>query len=266
MQLSEAVICWLRYVQRFTPRTQLHYRFVILRFLDYAPEFAENLTLEHIERYIDSIKHSNRTKNAHLTAIRSFTRYLSEHQDIPNPCLKIKMLREDPPKRRYLSPEEVEKILSVCKKDGEKKVIQFLICTGLRVSELQALQPNNVSYDLKSIRFTGKGRKERVVPLNETAKAIISNNGKPTMNFLKSFRKRNSLFALTKRLSCRAAVPQFSPHALRRFFATQLLRKGVKGGIYTVSQLLSHADVRTTQRYIGFTGADLEGSTDCLDD
>lgn len=252
--------------QTLTPRTHAHYTMVVWRFAECVPKNIKDLTVEHIERYLDSIlkNYTRRTANAHLTAVKSFCRWAAENYDTGNPAAKIKMLKEDPPKRRHLSPEEYEKILNVCQ-DGEANIIRFLANTGLRASELQSLNPNNFSYDLKTIRFAGKGRKQRVAVLNETARSCAIKSGKPHLNFLKSYRKRNALFALCKRLSRKAGVPVAGPHSYRRFFATSLLNADVP--IYKISKLLGHSDIRTTERYLAPECEDreLEGVTDCLD-
>lgn len=246
---------WLRYIElRLTPRTVGHYRMVIWRFSKFLPDNLEYFAAENIENYLQSIKGINRTRNAHLTAIKSFVNYLEVH-GLPNPAAKIKMLREDPPKQRWLTADEVDKILAVCSED-EKKIIKLLCHTGLRASELQALQPNNLTAD--SVQFTGKGRKMRTVPLNATSKSCVTN-----LNFLESYRKRNALYAMCKRLSVKAGVPIAGPHSYRRFFATSLIHKGVS--IYHISKLLGHADVRTTEIYLSCSGDELKGITDVLD-
>lgn len=239
---------------RLTPRTIGHYKMVIWRFAKFMPDDPGNLTVEHIENYLQSMKGINRTINAHLTAIKSFGNYL-ESNGLKNPAARIKMLKEDPPKQRWLTVDDVEKILAVCN-TAEKKVILLLCHTGLRASELQGLYPNNISNG--SIRLTGKGRKMRVIPLNTTARSVCND-----INFLKSYRKRNALYAMCKRLSTKAGVPAAGPHSFRRFFATSLIQKGVS--IYHISKLLGHADVRTTEIYLACSGDELKGVTDVLD-
>lgn len=251
--------------QALMERTRLYYGMVIWRFADFIPKNIKDLTAEHIERYLDSVLKNNctrRTANNHLTVVKSFCRWVAENFGFDNPAGKVKFLKADPPKRRFISPEEYDKILNVCQ-NGEARVVRFLANTGLRSAELQELQTSNFSTDLKILRFTGKGRKERIVPLNKTAQSCIAVNGKPNLNLLKSYRKRNALYALCKRLSHKASIPIAGPHSLRRFFGNCLIKKGVS--IYYVSKLYGHADIKTTEMYLQCTGDDLEGVTDCLD-
>ena len=107
MLFAESTTEWLNYNRRYKPRTQIHYKMVIGRFAKFAPVYAADFKAEHIECYINHIleKYINRTANAHLTALKSYSRWLSEHYDLPNPCRKIKMLDEDPPQVRVLNDQ-----------------------------------------------------------------------------------------------------------------------------------------------------------------
>lgn len=247
----------------FTPSTCTTYTGVIWRFADFAPENIENLTAEHIERYIAYAlkKLSRRTVDNHIGVIKSFCRWCSENYDIDNPAAKVKQLKYNPPKRRFITPEEYESVLVVCS-ETESRIIKLLYHTGLRASELQSLQISNIHG--RTIRFAGKGRKERIVPLSKTAFDCIYKNGKPNMNFLESYRYRNALYHLCVRLSKRAGLDSVAtPHSYRRFFGNSLIKKGVS--IYFVSKMYGHATVQQTEQYLSCSAAELEGVTDCLD-
>lgn len=270
MSFAEATTGWLSYNRRYKSRTQIHYRMVIERFAIFAPIYAADLKAEHIECYIEHIleKYINRTANAHLTALKSFCRWLTEYYDVPNPCLKIKMLDEDPPKVRVLDDQEYQKVLAVCK-PKERDVILFLAHTGLRSSEFQQLTWSNISHDRYFIKLFGKGRRYRLIPLNKTCQIILNNvSRKPnstTIDFIKSYESRDSLYRLCKKLARHAGIPRFGPHALRHHFATALYRKGVP--VQFISACLGHADTRTTEKiYVHlWPPKDLLGVTDILD-
>lgn len=268
MLTSKAITEWLSYNRRYRPRTQIHYKMVIARFTFFAPVYAADLKAEHIEHYIEHIleKYINRTANAHLTALKIFCRWLSEHYDLPNPCLKIKMLDEDPPQVRVLTDREYEKVLSICK-PKERDVILFLAHTGLRSSEFQQLTWDNISYDRRFIKLVGKGRRFRIIPLNKTCQTILNNvpRNSTNMNLTKSYKSKGSLYNLCKKLARHAGIPRFGPHALRHYFSTALYRKGVP--VQFISSCLGHADTRTTEQiYIHlWPPRDLLGVTDVLD-
>jgi len=177
MQFAETANGWLSYIKRLKPRTRIHYKMVIERFTAFAPVYAHNLKAEHIEHYITHLleNYTNRTANAHLTALKSFCRWLEDSHDVPNPCLEINMLDEDPPKVRVLNEDEYQKVLAVCK-PKELDVIRFLANTGLRSSEFQNLTWDNISFDGKFIKLMiVKGRRPRLIPLNKTCKTILNN-------------------------------------------------------------------------------------------
>lgn len=262
MSTQDAIARWLLYIVRFTFRTQQHYKMVILRFEKYAPKYIDNLCVEHIDRYLDSIlKHyTPRCANSYLTAVKSFCRFMAEHYDLPNPAAKIKMLAEQPPQPRILSAEEYHKVLQVAK-GVERDAVQFIANTGLRLSEIRSLTPGCISSDRKTLSIVGKGRKRRIVPLNKTCQEILKPNS--PINFLQSFSSRNSLYVLCCCLAKKAGIPKFGPHALRHYHATELARCGVP--IYVISKLLGHSSIRTTEKiYVHFQDAFLIGSTDCL--
>ena len=267
---TEATNGWLRYIKRFKPRTQEHYRMVIGRFAKFAPVYISDLNIRHIDAYIDHVlqKFINRTANAHLTALKSFCHWLADHYDVPNPCSKVQMLDEDPPKVRVLNDQEYQKILLECK-PKERDVIDFISHTGLRVSEFQQLTWDNISNDRRFINLTGKGRKQRLIPLNKTCQEILNNHSRNpnsnTIKFSESYVSRYSIYRLCKKLARHAGIPVFGPHALRHHFATALYIKGVP--LQFISSILGHSDTRTTEKiYVHiWPPRDLLGITDILD-
>lgn len=247
-------------------RTQQHYKSVIRQFVaSLRISFIEDLTSCHIDQYISNLlgHAKNRTGNAHLTAIKSFCHWLAKNYDIPNPAASIDMLKEDPPIQRCLTYEEYKRVLSVCS-EQEADLIRFLGNTGLRATE--AINLTWDSIDGKWLKVVGKGRKFRTIPLNVTARSVLAKYPhQPTtpINFIKSTRMQ--LYRLCCRLAIKAEIPRFGPHALRHYFATELLRRGVP--ISYVSQILGHSSIKTTESiYIHFKRSYLDGITDVLDD
>lgn len=270
MPFTEATNGWLRYIRRYKPGTQTHYRMVIGRFSAFAPVYATDIKAEHIDHYINHVlqKYINRTGNAHLTALKSFCRWLAAHYDVPNPCLKIKMLDEDPPQVRVLNDQEYQMVLAVCE-PKERDVISFLFYTGLRVTEFRELTWDNISYDQRFIKLIGKGRRQRLIPLNKSCQNILNKFPKKpdstTIEFTKSYKFRGSVYRLCKKLAMHAGIPRFGPHALRHYFCTVLYKKGVP--VQFISACLGHADTRTTETiYVHlWPPKDLLGVTDILD-
>lgn len=261
MTTEDAIKRFLKHIElRFSRNTYVNYKFMLWRFADSTPKRLEHLTREHIERYLSSLQsHSNRSVNQHLIAIKSFCREFSGWYDLTNPAVNIKKLPEASPKQRIISDAEYNKILSVCS-DDEVDIIRFLANTGLRASELQSIRPSDFTADQQMLHIVGKGKRQRAAPLNKTVQEIITRN----IDFSKSYTKRGALWNLCKKLSRKAGVPNAGPHSFRHYFADSLRKKGVP--IYTISKLLGHASVKQTEIYLHCSEADLEGTTDVLDE
>ena len=258
--LTEVTDDFYRHIKKHTPRTQVHYEFVIYRFIKGLPKTVlriQHLEPYHIREYLYRKRDAgfkNRTLNAHLTAIKSFCRFFSDRYKISNPAGEVKMLEEDPPKARFLEPNEYEQLLDMAEPLARDRII-FLANTGLRASEFASLSPDSLSPQASAITITGKGRKRRTIPLNKSAKEVLPRLVTATPN---------AQWLQFSRLAKRAKLKSFGPHSLRHFFATQLLLKGKP--LILVSKLLGHKSTSTTERcYAHILASDLAGSTDVLD-
>jgi integrase len=268
--LAHAVAHWKSASEKLhTDRTRGLYEDVIDRFLASLPAGVADVSqvsAKHIQNYLAGMAGTNRTGNSHLTAIKSFFRYMAGRHQIPYPAATVRMLPEDPPKARFLTPEEYRQVVAVAD-DEMKDVIRFLAHTGLRISELTSLTGANVKGKLLTV--IGKGRKRRHVPLDATAQEVLTARnprpGKSVFSFSLSqyMRPRQAILDRCYILATHAGVPSFGPHALRHLFATELLRHGAP--ISHVSQLLGHSSIKTTERvYIHFLPGYLDGATDLL--
>ncbi|MBI3939439.1 MAG: site-specific tyrosine recombinase XerD [Acidobacteria bacterium] len=172
---------------------------------------------------------------------------------------------------KYLTESEVEAILAApdfSTRHGlrDKAMIETLYATGLRVSELVSLRLEDVNTGVGYVRCVGKGNKERVVPLGETAQRWISRyleNGRcrflarRSSDFLflsqqGSKLTRQRFWELLKKHGKAAGLRRpLSPHALRHSFATHLLEHGAD--LRSEQMMLGHADISTTQIYTHVT-------------
>ena len=276
MPLSMAIEQWLPHTKTYAETTQYLYRKVLTSFAEMFPNFnMSQLSPRHINTYLDTILSDGLTAryyNCQLTAIRSFCKYMSINYNTQNPAKDIKKLREVKPHPRFLTAQEYKQAL---KSAGNYEChIIFIANTGLRVREFISLTWKNVHKDLSAITFLGKQNKQRTVPLNPNCKSIlkrIKNQSAPVkpnnIVFLSKAKKsftRHHLYQQFQRIGKQAELDEgFGPHALRHFFATQLLLNGVP--IIKVSLLLGHASVTTTQQhYAHILSADLSTVTDVL--
>ena len=177
-QIAVALERWKAHIRRHTDRTQKHYLFVMERFLNSLPKYVHNtnqIVSLHIDDYISGMLSAgqiNRTCNAHLTAIKSFCRWLSETSPTENPAGSVKNLKEDPPHQRFLSPVEYKAVIANAAEPYRSRLV-FLSNTGLRASEFSGLTWRCVSHDLMSLTVLGKGRKLRTIPLNPACRQIL---------------------------------------------------------------------------------------------
>jgi len=153
-------------------------------------------------------------------------------------------------------------------------MLLWIANTGVRATEFCNQRWCDISQDQKSIEIFGKGRKTRPVPLNNTCRAILTRQTKLSDNdfIFKNLRggilNRYALFQYCSEISKHPEFKKiskrpFGPHALRHWFATSLLLRGVS--IQLVSKLLGHASIQITEKtYIHILPKHLEGITDCL--
>jgi len=260
LKTKDACNGFLLHLCRFSPNTYIAYNSVLKRFVGCAPCHIRQITSEHIERFVlnSRVKYSASTRNFRLAVLQSLFAWLELNYDVRNVAKRVSRLKTLPPVQRILSREEYLKVVEST--SGEiRDVIQLIAMTGIRASEFLAIRPENISDGFLTI--VGKGQKQRTIPLNETALAILKAN--PHLNFLKS-RGRKWLFRLCRQAALAAKIPKFSPHSLRHYFATELHVRH-KRPIELVSKLLGHSSpVVTNQVYIHWQDEDLVGVTDCL--
>ncbi len=227
--------------------------------------------LEHLEK---KRQNSIRTRNVRFAAIRSFMKYAAarapESLPIIQRVLAIPLKRFARPGVRYLSREEVAAILAAPDAStwsGRRDRILFALLynTGARVSEIVALRRSDIRLDAsRSVQLTGKGRKQRVVPLwNSTAKQLCewvkeldsapethvfpNRDGRPLSRSGVEQRLRQAvLLAAASCATLRTKRP--SPHTFRHTTAMHLLQAGVN--ITVIALWLGHESTETTHQYV----------------
>lgn len=227
--------------------------------------------LDHLERTRNNCV---RTRNARLTAIRSFMRYAASRDPASLPVAKrvlaIPVKRFDQPVLGFLSREEMQAVLDAPDRatwSGRRDAVLFttLYNTGARVSEIIGLHRADVLLDRHpSVLLHGKGRKERVVPLwPGTAKLLrqwlskepvladgpVFSNRAGTSLSRSGVRQRLDQTVKKAAQHCASlAQRRVSPHCIRHTTAMHLLQAGVD--VTTIALMLGHEDLTTTHRYI----------------
>ena len=219
----------------------------------------------HINLYIKELHDKNYTPTSvtrKLAAIRGWFRWLSANEIISSdPSLSIELPKLTKKLPKVLSIEEIENILKSNLNTTESVIIELLYGAGLRVSELVNLEINNIDLSSRYVRCTGKGSKERIIPIGEKAKKAVQKYLKYREIIEKKYKPDTKQFLLKDNghLMTRQDIYVFirkqgellkkhiSPHTLRHSFATHMLENGAD--LRVVQELLGHSDVSTTQLY-----------------
>lgn len=208
----------------------------------------------------------------HLAAIRSFYQFLVREGILSSdPTATMESPRQTKKLPRVLTVEEIELLLKQPQPKTpaglrDKAMLELLYASGLRVSELVALNVDQVNLQGEYVRCLGKGSRERVVPIGSVAcfylKAyleqgrihLLKDKKEPSL-FVNQQGKRLSrqgCWKIIKAYARAAGLPRnITPHTLRHSFATHLLENGAD--LRSVQELLGHADISTTQIYTHLT-------------
>jgi integrase/recombinase XerD len=203
-----------------------------------------------------------------LSSFRCFFRQqLRDGAIKEDPTLDISMPRTGRALPKSLTEEEVERLLAAPDLSGalgirDRTMLEVLYATGLRVSELVGLKHSQVNLNQGVVRISGKGNRERLVPLGAESMRWIKGFmdgpraeilGAQVTDYLFPTRRgdrmtRQSFWHIIKRYARLARVDKpLSPHTLRHAFATHLLNHGAD--LRVVQMLLGHSDLSTTQIY-----------------
>jgi len=153
-------------------------------------------------------------------------------------------------KREPLEDDEVFLLRKSCKSFDEEFVVNVLLETGMRVSELANLREDNVSWQRNCISLIGKGNKRRVIPMSSLTRfyltQVFSRNSKVKLavrtiqKYVKNVAERSRIMKVV------------SPHVLRHTFAVTYLHKG--GNLRALQAILGHSSIMTTEIYLNYSG------------
>ena len=225
----------------------------------------ENVTKEMILDFLNYLeeekKNSIRTRNQRLAAIHSFYQYCSvdeiEHIENIQKILSIKTKKYEKKVQEYLTKEEVQTLLAridTSTKIGRRNllVLSLLYDTAARAEEIIHLKLEDIRLEEQLVILTGKGNKQRIVPIMENTKKLIiqylKENKIESGYLLKSDTTYSMLYHLFLKLNQTSIISKkITSHTLRRSRATHLLEAGVN--ILYIQELLGHEDISTTQEY-----------------
>ena len=256
---------------RRAPRTVDAYRRDLADFGAYLGKSPAEASSDEVDAWLADLRSRGQAPSSvarRAAAARTFFRHLVLLGIRPdNPAAEVELPRRRARLPRTLSPAEVERLIAAAAGTSPRALrdhalVELLYGAGLRVSEAVGLERGGVDLDGRFVRVTGKGGKERVVPVGRRAADAVRrylSRGRPYLDrrhrpelFLNArggALTRAGAFLVLRRLAAKAGLEpeRIHPHLLRHSFATHLLEGGAD--LRSVQEMLGHADLSTTELY-----------------
>lgn len=220
--------------------------------------------------FLNEKQYSKSTIARKLATLRSFYKFLVKRGRLDsNPVTTIRTPKQEKKLPRFLEYEEIKRLLETPPMGTwlgarDRAIMETLYSTGMRVSELVALNMDDVDFLGEVVHIRGKGKKERIAPISSSALQIIQHymefrsrraqsnpNFDPKVLFVNKHGRRLSTRSVRRKmdkyLKMAGLDPNISPHTLRHSFATHMLNNGAD--LRSVQELLGHQSLSTTQIY-----------------
>ncbi len=275
----------LKYERNLSEHTLRNYESDMVQFYDYiAPldknderrevpiRSIDNLTIREYMATLYEKKKKKSSIHRKVATLRTFFRFLCREEILDNnPAMLVSSPRVDRKLPNHLSIEQMVRFIETPETETvlgkrDRAILELLYASGLRVSELVGLNLLDIDFANQTLRVKGKGRKERMVPFGNHAKAALEiylgvrgellieadpDDRDPLAVFMNYQGTRITTRSVGRMLDkyCKECtdIPHVSPHALRHSFATHLLDAGAD--LRTIQELLGHVRLSTTQQY-----------------
>lgn len=285
IQNLDAFLTHLKGERQSSPHTLDAYSRDAALFIDFLeqnkyPTDAASVTARHVRHYLGAMRRDGlgaTTAARRLSALRTFFKYLKKQGVVEaNPAALVESARRERRLPEHLFDAEMRALLDAPPRDTpsglrDRAMLELLYATGLRVSELAALDTDALDHDAGRIRVRGKRGKERVVfaggaareSVQEylaSARPALAADPQETAMFLNRSGGRITVRSIQrmvkKYIRDIALTRDITPHSLRHTFATHLLEGGAD--LRTVQGLLGHSSLSTTQIYTHVTNERLK--------
>ena len=244
----------------------------IYNMLDFLGKRLEDITAMDL-RYYYAVMRERRgiqmsTMQTRIHYLSSFWDFLTLEKLVPdNPVRRIGGLKVETTVKKPFGPEELEALRLHCDRSRDRALVEFLLATGLRVSELCKLDVGDIDFYKMEFYVHGKGGKERLCLLDDVAKFHLKRYLKERQRrerIGEDDRRRQPLFVATKaphtrmtiagvqyllkELGRKAAVENVHPHRFRRTFACDMIGRGMP--VEQLMVLMGHSKIETTMIYV----------------
>jgi len=267
----------LREQKGYSPHTVRNYRTDLVHFVTFLETRRKDVGATEIKAYLGSLfgRYKRTTIARKLSSIRSFFAFLERKGVVgSNPAREISSPKLEKYIPEYLTVDEVFRLLERPNKaefSGGRAlaILELFYSCGIRVGEMAGLNISDIDFEERLLKVTGKGNKERVVPVGKHALGALQRylDETKTIRVKKGWKGQDSALFLNRRggrLSTRSIhrivkkyasecrlSPEISPHSLRHTFATHMLDGGAD--LRSVQELLGHESLSTTQKYTHVT-------------
>ena len=249
-----------------SPKTIYGYERTILSLFKTLQKNFTDMTVSDLRYFLACEKSrgvSNRTLENTRVRISSFFAWLVDEELInKNPCRNIPSIKYPKEVKLPFSSIETDALRSACKNKRERAIIELLLASGVRVSELCNIKISDINFDTLAIIIReGKGAKQRTVYINDLASKYLvdylsTRNVSGDYLFYNKWKKplnTGGVRHILHQIGDRAEVDNVHPHRFRRTFATNLSSRGMD--IQDIRALLGHENLDTTLMYV-HTSAD----------
>src|SRR5216117_2581649 len=274
--LVEEFLRYLANERNASPRTLKAYRQALTAFGAESKRSWKKCTADDFRDYLFALMKRGQARSyvrLQFSALRTFYQFLAARKRLRgNPIQEVQLPKIEKKLPLVLTRQQVDELLTAPMRETKKRsapvwmplrdtaIMELFYSSGLRLSELAALDVADVDLYTESVRVFGKGRKERVCPVGLPALESISrfraaakvHSGPLFINKSRARISTRSIWLILKRYLRFTSIPiSISPHKLRHSFATHMLDRGAD--LRSVQALLGHASLSTTQIYTHVT-------------
>lgn len=241
--------------------TLKNYFYLLRKLAAFSHKQVKDINLNDLRTFLfqecEGLKET--TMQVKVTYLQSFFKWLADEEIIDkDPSRKLPRIRVPQRLRNALTIEEVEKLRMACADVRERAILEMLLATGCRLSELIGMNIEDLNFKDNSIRVIGKGNKERIVFFNPRTKVHLdkyleNRKGNSEALFVGSRKPYNRLGSravekIINKIATRAGFDKaVFPHLFRHTMASLGLQAGAN--IVAIQSLLGHSSVTTTERY-----------------
>nr|DAD89624.1 MAG TPA: SITE SPECIFIC RECOMBINASE XERD [Siphoviridae sp. ctnFo11] len=241
-------------------KTLKQYYDALTKLLDEIPKSIKDIRTNdiryHLAHYQGTHKVSNATVNNKRKFLSAFFVWATREEIVEkNPMLKINSIKEKYVTKKPFSDIEIAKIRDALEDNREKALVEFLLSTGCRVSEVAGLKVGNIDFRTGECVVLGKGNKERTVYLNNKSMYYLE---RYLGNFVDAERPlfmnargrgmtKQNIEELMRIIGKRAGVSKVHPHRFRRTMATNAMKRGMP--VQYIQVILGHSKLDTTMIY-----------------